>query len=114
MTRTMDMENNHKLDWFFCEYVYGTGIPHYEFHADVQSTPDGKFKMVGSFKRTGVLDGRGAGVWRGQRETCAARTLPGDEGRHGFLNSAEFKSGETPGQFLGRIARRSKAVIRPK
>jgi Peptidase family M1 domain len=56
MTRTMDMENNHKLDWFFREYVYGTGIPHYEFHADVQSTPDGKFKMVGSFKRTGVPD----------------------------------------------------------
>ena len=56
MTRTMDLENNHKLDWFFREYVYGTGIPRYEFHADVQSTPDGKFKMVGSFKRSGVPD----------------------------------------------------------
>lgn len=56
MTRTMDIENNHKLDWFFRQYVYGTGIPHYEFHADVQGTPDGKFKMVGSFKRTGVPD----------------------------------------------------------
>jgi hypothetical protein len=54
MTRTMDLENNHKLDWFFREYVYGTGIPRYEFHAEVQSTPDGKFKMVGSFKRSGV------------------------------------------------------------
>ena len=50
----MDLENNHKLDWFFREYVYGTGIPRYEFHAEVQNTPDGKFKMVGSFKRSGV------------------------------------------------------------
>jgi hypothetical protein len=54
MTKTMDLENNHKLDWFFREYVYGTGIPRYEFHAEVQNTPDGKFKMVGSFKRSGV------------------------------------------------------------
>ena len=32
MTPVMDMENNHRLDWFFRQYVYGTGIPRYEFH----------------------------------------------------------------------------------
>lgn len=27
MTREMDLEGNHKLDWFFDEYVYGTALP---------------------------------------------------------------------------------------
>jgi Peptidase family M1 domain len=29
MTRAMDLDGNHKMDWFFNQYVYGTGIPHY-------------------------------------------------------------------------------------
>lgn len=55
MTAGMDLDHNHKLDWFFNQYVYGTGIPHYEFHYDVQSA-NGKWTLTGSLKRTGVAE----------------------------------------------------------
>ncbi len=29
MTRGIDLDGNHRLDWFFNEYVYGTALPHY-------------------------------------------------------------------------------------
>jgi aminopeptidase N len=29
MTREMDFEGNHKMDWFFDEYVHGTQLPRY-------------------------------------------------------------------------------------
>lgn len=29
MTAAMDIDHNHKMDWFFDEYVYGTGVPVY-------------------------------------------------------------------------------------
>jgi len=30
MTQEMDLEGNHKMDWFFNEYVYGTQVPSYQ------------------------------------------------------------------------------------
>jgi Peptidase family M1 domain len=61
MTREMDLDGNHRLDWFFDEYVYGTAIPSYKITytfdknaaGDVvfgfkitQSGVDEKFKML--------------------------------------------------------------------
>ncbi len=61
MTRDMDLEGNHRLDWFFDEYVYGTALPTYKiaytFDKDAsgdivfgfkvtQSGVDDKFRMV--------------------------------------------------------------------
>ncbi len=54
MTPVMDLEGNQRLDWFFRQYVYGTGIAHYEFHSAVQDAGGGKFKLTGSLKRSGV------------------------------------------------------------
>ena len=54
MTRSMDLDGNHKMDWFFNQYVYGTGIPQYNFHAAVVGTPDGKSHITGEITRTGV------------------------------------------------------------
>lgn len=31
MTQSMDLDGNHRLDWFFNEYVYGTALPKYHF-----------------------------------------------------------------------------------
>jgi len=31
MTRSMDLDGNGKMDWFFNEYVYGTEMPSYRF-----------------------------------------------------------------------------------
>jgi aminopeptidase N len=56
MTRGMDLDGNHKMDWFFNQYVYGTGIPQYGFHASVEATPDGKTHVKGELTRSGVPD----------------------------------------------------------
>jgi len=57
MTKGMDLDGNHKMDWFFNQYVYGTGIPQYGFHATLEPTPDGKTHIKAEFTRTGVPDG---------------------------------------------------------
>ncbi len=56
MTRSMDLDGNHKMDWFFDEYVYGMGIPQYGFHASLEATPDGKTHLKGELTRSGVAD----------------------------------------------------------
>jgi aminopeptidase N len=57
MTRGMDLDGNHKMDWFFSQYVYGTGIPHYTFRASLEATADGKTHVKGEITRAGVADG---------------------------------------------------------
>ena len=56
MTRSMDLDGNHKMDWFFNQYVYGTGIPQYSFQATTEATPDGKTHIKGTLTRSGILD----------------------------------------------------------
>ena len=61
MTREMDLEGNHKMDWFFDEYVYGTQLPRYSLDSSfdigadgdvvfsmrlTQSDVDAKFRML--------------------------------------------------------------------
>jgi Carboxypeptidase regulatory-like domain/Peptidase family M1 domain len=36
MTKRMDLQGNGRLDWFFNEWVYGTMVPRYSFHYEVQ------------------------------------------------------------------------------
>jgi hypothetical protein len=36
----MDLDRNHKMDWFFNEYVYGTELPEYHFEGQVTLTGD--------------------------------------------------------------------------
>ena len=45
MTKSMDLGNNGRLDWFFNEWVYGTQVPRYKF--EYQTIPDaaGKVKL---------------------------------------------------------------------
>jgi Peptidase family M1 domain len=54
ITRNMDVDGNHKMDWFFNQYVYGVGIPQYNFHASIGATPDGKTHIKGELTRSGV------------------------------------------------------------
>jgi hypothetical protein len=35
MSPQMDMDRNHRMDWFFNEYVYGTDLPNYHFESDL-------------------------------------------------------------------------------
>jgi Peptidase family M1 domain len=50
MTREMDIDGNHKMDWFFNEYVYGTQLPAYHFESSF--SPDASGDQVFSFKLT--------------------------------------------------------------
>ena len=45
MTQEMDMEGNHKMDWFFNEYVYGTQLPSYQMSATFDTGADGVLVM---------------------------------------------------------------------
>lgn len=54
MLRNMDLDGNRKMDWFFNQYVYGTGIPHYNFRATLEPTADGKTHIKAELTRSGV------------------------------------------------------------
>jgi len=41
MTPEMDLDGNHKMDWFFNEYVYGTQLPAYKLDASFETGTDG-------------------------------------------------------------------------
>ncbi len=56
MTRNMDLDGNHKMDWFFNEYVYGTGLPQYTLHTALSTGADGKTTITGELLRAGVAD----------------------------------------------------------
>ena len=41
MTREMDAQGNHKMDWFFDQYVYGTQLPRYSVDSSFDIGSDG-------------------------------------------------------------------------
>jgi Peptidase family M1 domain len=57
MLPQMDLDGNQRLDWFFNQYVYGTGIAEYAFSYNVQDAGSGKWKVTGTLNRSGVPDG---------------------------------------------------------
>jgi aminopeptidase N len=50
MTPGMDLDGNHRMDWFFNEYVYGTALPSYNVTSSVNTDATGD--PVVSFKVT--------------------------------------------------------------
>jgi len=51
MSPTMDLDGNHRMDWFFNEYVYGTELPDYHFESQVTQNGDAtalRFKLTES------------------------------------------------------------------
>jgi hypothetical protein len=57
MLQHMDLDGNHRMNWFFNQYVYGTGVPQYHFKYTTSATPDGKTKVSVVVDRTGVPAG---------------------------------------------------------
>jgi len=55
MTPAMDLEENGKMDWFFDQWVAGTGIPRYRVSFDVKRQGSG-FVVQGTLKQEGVSD----------------------------------------------------------
>ncbi len=40
MSSAMDLDGNHKMDWFFNQYVYGTELPTYHFESKIAQNGD--------------------------------------------------------------------------
>jgi len=56
MTPEMDAEGNHKMDWFFNEYVYGTQLPTYKLDSSFENAPDGSYVLSLKLAQTNVDD----------------------------------------------------------
>jgi hypothetical protein len=54
MTPQMDLEGNHRMDWFFNEYVYGTALPSYKFDFQFDAGPDGVPVLTFKLAQSGV------------------------------------------------------------
>jgi aminopeptidase N len=56
MTKSMDLEGNRKLDWFFEEWVYETGIPTYRLSYSVAPLKEGKVVVKGKILQENVSE----------------------------------------------------------
>jgi len=54
MSRESDLERNRRLDWFFNEWVYGTGIPTYQIESSTRKRGPNKFLVQGIIEQSGV------------------------------------------------------------
>ncbi len=56
MTQEMDLAGNHKMDWFFDEYVYGTEFPKYKFEHSFAAGADGDMVLHFKLSQAGVSE----------------------------------------------------------
>lgn len=56
MSAEMDLESNHRMDWFFNEYVYGTQLPAYSVSSAFDIGADGDVVMSLKVTQSGVDD----------------------------------------------------------
>ena len=49
-----DLDHNHRLDWFFDEWVYGTGIPTYSIDSNVRRIATNRYVIQGSIEQSDV------------------------------------------------------------
>jgi Peptidase family M1 domain len=54
MATGMDIDKNHKMDWFFDEYVYGTALPSYNFSASFGKAASGGATISFKLTQSGV------------------------------------------------------------
>ncbi len=56
MTPEMDLEGNHRMDWFFNEYIYGTQLPTYRVDSSFDIGADGDVVFNMKLAQSGVDD----------------------------------------------------------
>jgi hypothetical protein len=57
MIQDMNLDGNGRLDWFFNQYVYGIGLPTYQFKYTITDAGGGQYKVSGSVTQSGVPEG---------------------------------------------------------
>jgi hypothetical protein len=56
MTPEMDLDGNHRMDWFFNEYVYGTALPAYNLETKFDKDANGQILIGFKVTQSGVDD----------------------------------------------------------
>jgi hypothetical protein len=54
MTPDMDLDGNHRMDWFFNEYVYGTALPAYRLESSFDKDSNGDVMLSARLTQAGV------------------------------------------------------------
>ena len=103
MTPGMDLEGGRSMQWFFEEWVRGTGIPHYRVEFTAHSTEKG-YLVRGKLYQTGVPHSFIASVPLYAKGSAGTRTL---------LGSVVAAGPETSFHFLASVPPR-KIVIDPQ
>jgi hypothetical protein len=57
MIPALDLEGNRRMDWFFRQYVYGTGIPEYRIQWQADDAGSGQYKIKGKILQAAVPAG---------------------------------------------------------
>jgi len=104
MNAAMDIEGTHRMDWFFDDWVRGTGVPHYSVKYDVKSKGE-SFIVSGVLEQKGVDDSFTAPV-----PIYGARAAGGKPEKLGVVITT---GPETRFHFIARI-RPARIVIDPQ
>jgi len=56
MSKAMDLEGNRKMDWFFDQWVYDTGIPTYRLDYSLTVLKAGEYQLKGKIKQQNVSE----------------------------------------------------------
>jgi hypothetical protein len=95
MTPAMDVEHNHRLDWFFADWVYGTGIPTYQLDVSTRRIASKEFVIEGTIEQRDVppefdmLVPLVAVYGRGTKDNLGLVTVTSTGGRFQFTTTAE-------------------------
>jgi len=89
MTKSMDLEGGHSMEWFFAEYVRGTGIPRYKVEFTAKHTEKG-YQVRGKLVQSGVPESFIAPV-----PLYASTSV----GRTAYLGTVTVTGEETPFSF---------------
>lgn len=54
MSPASDLDRDRRLDWFFNEWVYGTGVPTYQVATTTKRLAPGKYLVQGTIEQSGV------------------------------------------------------------
>jgi Peptidase family M1 domain len=56
VTPAMDLDHNRRMDWFFTDWVYGTGIPEYKLDSKTRRISRSQYVIEGEISQQGVPD----------------------------------------------------------
>lgn len=95
MTPAMALEGGRSMDWFFDQYVRGTGIPRYAVEFASKAQPNGTFTISGKLRQTGVP---------ANFTVAVPIYLPRAAGKPALLGNVVTTGEETKFQFTARFA----------